>query len=127
MTHARRRSLGLRGAMAGGVLLVAACGSGSTGGSSRGSGGSGPIVMSMVGPLTGSAASQGIPILEGAKAAAKYIDDNGGILGRQLTMDQVDTVGDPADAVPAVNKEIPSGNPVALIGPITLEIKALQP
>jgi branched-chain amino acid transport system substrate-binding protein len=127
MTHARRRSLGLRGAMVGGVLLVAACGSGSPGGSSSGSGGSGPIVMSMVGPLTGSAASQGIPILEGAKAAAKYINDNGGILGRQLQMDQVDTVGDPADAVPAVNKEIPSSSPVAFIGPITLEIKALQP
>ncbi len=127
-TNARRRTLVLRSAMVSGALAVAACGSGGGGGGGGGgSGGSGPITMSMVGPLTGSAASQGIPILEGAKAAAKYINDNGGILGRSLTMDQVDTVGDPADAVPALNKEIPSGNPVALIGPITLSIKALQP
>jgi branched-chain amino acid transport system substrate-binding protein len=126
MTHARRRTLVVRGAAVGGAMLVAACGSGSTT-SSSGSGGSGPIVMAMVGPLTGSAASQGIPILEGAKAAAKYIDDHGGILGRQLQMDQVDTVGDPADAVPAVNHEIPASSPVAFIGPITLEIKAVQP
>ncbi len=126
MTNGKRRSTGLRIGVTAGVLLVAACGSGGGGGSSGG-GGSGPIVMAMVGPLTGSAASQGIPILEGAKAATKYINDHGGILGRQLQMDQVDTVGDPADAVPAVNKEIPAGNPAAFIGPITLEIKALQP
>ncbi|MDQ2959550.1 MAG: ABC transporter substrate-binding protein [Candidatus Dormibacteraeota bacterium] len=118
----------IRSAAVSGVLVLAACGSsGGSSGSSSSGGGTGPITMAMVGPLTGSAASQGIPILEGAKAATKYINDNGGILGRTLTLDQVDTVGDPADAVPALNKEIPSGNPVALIGPITLEIKALQP
>jgi branched-chain amino acid transport system substrate-binding protein len=125
LTNARRRTLGIRFAVVSGTLVVAACGSG--GGTSSSSGGSGPIVMAMVGPLTGSAASQGIPILEGAKAAAKYINDHGGILGRTLQIDQVDTVGDPADAVPAVNKEIPTSRPVAFIGPITLEIKALQP
>jgi ABC-type branched-subunit amino acid transport system substrate-binding protein len=126
LTNARRRTLGIRFAVVSGALVVAACGS-TAGGTTSSSGGSGPIVMSMVGPLTGASASQGIPILEGSKAAAKYINDHGGILGRTLQMDQVDTVGDPADAVPAVNKEIPASSPVAFIGPITLEIKALQP
>ncbi len=102
------------------ALLLGACSSG-------GSTSSGPIVMSMLGPLTGSAAVVGQPILEGALTAAKQINDAGGILGRHLQMDQADTVGDPADAVPALTKELAIGHPVALIGPITAEINAVQP
>jgi branched-chain amino acid transport system substrate-binding protein len=107
------------------VVVATAC---ATGGSSGGGGGgSGPITMAMVGPLTGAQAEVGIPILEGSKAAAQVINGAGGIMGRKLQVDQVDTVGDPGDAVPAVNKEIPIGHPVAFIGPITLEIHAVQP
>lgn len=107
-----------------GILLVAACGTSTT--SSNGSL-SGTIVMSMIGPLTGQYGPYGIPLLEGAETAAKVINDNGGINGAKLQMDQVDTVGDPGDAVTALNKELAIGNPVALIGPLSIEIKAVQP
>jgi branched-chain amino acid transport system substrate-binding protein len=107
-----------------GTLLLAACGLGPATASTADTG---PITFAMIGPLTGASASQGAPILEGSKAAVQYINDNGGILGRHVNFDQVDTVGDPADAVPALNKEIPIGKPVALIGPITREIAAVEP
>ncbi len=104
-------------------LLLGACGGGSTSSGTP----TGPITFSMVGPLTGTYAENGVPILEGSKTAVKQINDAGGILGQKLKLDQADTVGDPGDAVPAVNKEISIGKPVALIGPITLEIHAVQP
>jgi branched-chain amino acid transport system substrate-binding protein len=65
--------------------------------------------------------------LEGAKAAAGIINGAGGILGHKLVLDQSDTAGDAADAVPALNQELAANKPVALDGPITLEIHAVQP
>jgi len=105
------------------TLLIAACGGGGTTTGTNTS----PVVMAMVGPLTGGYAVDGAPILEGSKVATYEINHNGGIMGRQVQLDQVDTLGDPGDAVPALNKELATGNPVALIGPVTLEIHALQP
>lgn len=122
-----RKSRGLAvGVVLGGASLVlAACGGSSA---SAGSGSSGaPVVMSMIGPLTGTYATDGQPILEGAKAATALVNANGGIMGRKLKMDIVDTVGDPADAVPALNKELASKHPSALIGPVTLTIHAVEP
>lgn len=121
-----RRLGGLTGVavLGGASLLLAAC---SSGGGSSGSSGGSPVVMSMIGPLTGTYATDGQPILEGSRAAAAEINADGGILGRKLKMDVVDTVGDPADAVPALNKELATGHPSALIGPVTLEIHAVQP
>jgi branched-chain amino acid transport system substrate-binding protein len=83
--------------------------------------------MSVVGPLTGPDAAEGQAIEEGAKAATLLINNDGGILGRKLQMDIVDDVGDPGDAVPAVNHEIAVDHPIAFVGPITLTIAALQP
>lgn len=101
------------------MLISVACGGSSTATQT------GPIVISMIGPLTGQYAPFGTPLLEGAETAAKVINDNGGVLGRKLQIDQVDTIGDPGDAVTALNKEIATGQPVALIGPISLEINAV--
>ncbi|MGH9102880.1 MAG: ABC transporter substrate-binding protein [Acidimicrobiales bacterium] len=138
---------GLVVTMALGAMVLAACGGGTPSASNGGGGGSGgggtsttaggsgggggslsgTVTMSMVGPLTGTYATDGQPILEGAKAATAEINADGGILGKKLKMDIVDTVGDPADAVPAVNKEVAIGHPVAFIGPVTLSIHAIQP
>ena len=124
----RSRRLGVGIAIAAGSIVLAACGTGtSSGGGGGGSSSGGTITMSMVGPLTGTYATDGQPILEGAKAAAAEINADGGILGKKLKMDVVDTVGDPADAVPALQKEVAFGHPVALIGPVTLEAKAVEP
>jgi branched-chain amino acid transport system substrate-binding protein len=103
------------------VVLAAACGGGG------GGAGGGPIHIAMIGPLTGTYAENGAPILAGTKAAVKVINDAGGVLGQKVVMDQVDTVGDAADAVPALNREIAVNHPVALDGPITLEIHAVEP
>jgi branched-chain amino acid transport system substrate-binding protein len=107
------------------AVALAACGKGA--GSASGSSSGGTITMSMIGPLTGTYAIDGQPILEGAKAAAAEINADGGILGKKLKLDVVDTVGDPADAVPALQKEIAFGHPAALIGPVTLEARAVEP
>ncbi|MGH7777051.1 MAG: ABC transporter substrate-binding protein [Candidatus Dormibacterales bacterium] len=104
--------------------MAAACGGTAT---NTGSGGGSPIHIAVDAPLTGTYAVNGAPILEGTKAAVKVINDAGGILGHKVMMDQVDTVGDAADAVPATNREIAVNHPVFLDGPITLSIHAIQP
>src|SRR6266851_2343281 len=112
------------------MLLLAACSSSSSGGSGSGTGGSGSggtVHLAALAPLTGSFASLGAPIVEGTKAAASVIDAAGGILGKKLVIDPVDTKGDPADAVTALNQEVALNTPAALVGPVTLEIHGVQP
>jgi branched-chain amino acid transport system substrate-binding protein len=87
----------------------------------------GEFHIAIVHPFTGKYAGVGTASMEGAQAGAAAINDAGGILGHNVVMDQVDTVGDPADAVPALNKELSVNKPVAVIGPGGLEIGALQP
>jgi ABC-type branched-subunit amino acid transport system substrate-binding protein len=89
--------------------------------------GGAPIYVAVVGAMTGTYSEIGTAMLEGARAGAQEINDAGGILGRKLVLDVVDTVGDPADAVPAFNKEIATANPAGVIGPAALEIFALKP
>jgi branched-chain amino acid transport system substrate-binding protein len=86
-----------------------------------------PIVFGDLHPFTGQYASVGTHSFAGAKSAEACINDAGGILGRPLHIATGDTVGDPADAVPAVNKLLSVDNAVAIIGPGGLEIGAVQP
>jgi len=85
------------------------------------------IVFGDLHPFTGQYASVGTHSFAGAKAAEACINDAGGVLGRQLQIATGDTVGDPADAVPALNKLLSVDNAVAIIGPGGLEIGAAQP
>lgn len=78
-------------------------------------------------PFTGQYASVGTHSFAGVQAAAACINDAGGILGRKLQIATGDTVGDPADAVPALNKLLSVDNAVAIIGPGGLEIGGTQP
>ena len=87
----------------------------------------GELHIADVHPFTGKYAGVGTASIEGANAAAAAINDAGGVLGKKVIIDQVDTVGDPADAVPALNKELSSNHPVGVIGPGGLEIGAVQP
>jgi ABC-type branched-subunit amino acid transport system substrate-binding protein len=51
-------------------------------------------------------------------AAAKVVNDSGGVLGHQLRCQAVNDTGDPADAVPAANRMLTSiSNLVSLVGP----------
>ena len=87
----------------------------------------GTVHIAGVASLTGSYAFLGGPILGGTKAAAYLINKAGGILGKKLVIDPVDTKGDPADAATALQQEISINHPVALIGPTTLEIHGVEP
>jgi ABC-type branched-subunit amino acid transport system substrate-binding protein len=86
-----------------------------------------PIVFGDLHPFTGQYASVGTHSFAGAKSAEACINDAGGVLGRTLHIATGDTVGDPADAVPAANKLLSVDNAVAIIGPGGLEIGAVQP
>ena len=88
------------------LLLLAACG----GSSSSGGGlGSGPLLVGVLAPFSGADASFGPRYLAGCYAAALSINGAGGIGGRQVSCQQFDTKGEPADAVPAADAMI-SGN-----------------
>jgi neutral amino acid transport system substrate-binding protein len=94
------------GSAVGAILLLAACG----GSSSTGGGlGSGALLVGVLAPFSGADASFGPRYLAGCLAASLSINGAGGIGGRQVSCQQFDTKGEPADAVPAANAMI-SGN-----------------
>src|SRR5690349_2521650 len=91
-------------------LVLAACGSSSSsGGSSGNSSGSGAkagatLTVADVAPFSGPDAALGPTYLATCYGATSVIDAHGGVLGHKLTCKSVDTRGEPADAVPAVNQ-----------------------
>jgi ABC-type branched-subunit amino acid transport system substrate-binding protein len=78
----------------------------------------GSITLGELGPLTGPRADIGAAMVQGAKLALSVINANGGVLGYQVNLDPQDDASDPADAVPAVDKEIAVDHAVAIVGPI---------
>jgi branched-chain amino acid transport system substrate-binding protein len=104
---------------------VTACASGGSSGSGGAS--SGPIHMTVLGSDTGAYAEIGQAMYDGAVAGAAQVNAAGGIMGRKLILDKVDTHGDPADAVPALQQELAKNHPVGIIGPTTLEIFGVRP
>lgn len=127
----RRRAAVTVGSLAVMTLAVACAGnsgsSSAAGGPGGGGSSGGTVHFAVAGAYSGLQAAVGQPILEGSKAAAYVINKNGGILGKQLVVDAVDTKGDPADAVTAIRQDIALNSPVALIGPASLEIHGAQP
>jgi branched-chain amino acid transport system substrate-binding protein len=86
-----------------------------------------PIHLGVLRPFTGKFASVGTAAREGALTAEAAINDAGGILGRPAKVDTADTLGDPADAVPALNQLLSFDKVVGIIGPGGAEIDAVQP
>jgi branched-chain amino acid transport system substrate-binding protein len=113
------------------ALLVAACGSTSTaGGGSSGhitTDGAGKVSFGVLSCFTGPLAVLGQAMLQGSQVAQQVINQNGGILGKQLDLSHEDTQCDEADAVPAVRKLLASDNATGIIGPETQEIAAVSP
>jgi ABC-type branched-subunit amino acid transport system substrate-binding protein len=104
------------------VLVLTACGTTSTSTTSGG-----PVTMGVLSCFTGTLASLGQAMLQGAQVAQKAINDAGGILGRQLNLAQADTQCDEADSVPALRKLLATQDLVGIIGPETQEINADAP
>lgn len=108
------------------ALALAACGSGSSTGSS-GTKPNGPVTIGVLSCFTGTLASLGQAMLQGSQVAQKAINDSGGILGQQLNLTHADTQCDEADAVPAVRQLLAANQVVGIIGPETQEINAVAP
>src|SRR6266446_5661483 len=101
------------------VLALAACGTTS---STPPAASGGPVTMGVLSCFTGTLASLGQAMLQGAQVAQKAINDAGGILGRQLNLAHADTQCDEADSVPALRQLLATQNVVRIIGPETQEI-----
>jgi branched-chain amino acid transport system substrate-binding protein len=112
------------------VLLVAACGSATTGGSGGGTiktDGAGHVSFGVLSCFTGPLAVLGQAMLQGSQVAQKVINANGGVLGKQLDLSHADTQCDEADAVPAVRQLLSADSVSGIIGPETQEIAAVAP
>lgn len=75
-----------------------------------------PIAIALEAPLSGAQAANGQDMLRGAQLAAKQINAQGGVLGRQIQIIAVDDEADPSKAASAVKKAI-KANAVAVVGP----------
>src|SRR5712691_1549568 len=104
------------------VLALAACGTTSAPAASGG-----PVTMGVLSCFTGTLASLGQAMLQGAQVAQKANNDAGGMHGRQLNLGHADTQCDEADSVPALRQLLAAQNVVGIIGPETQEISADAP
>jgi ABC-type branched-subunit amino acid transport system substrate-binding protein len=102
-------AIGLAAALAVGL---AAC-------ASKSSSGAGPsgstLTIADVAPFSGPDAALGPTYLATCYGATTAINNAGGVLGHKLTCKSVDTRGDPADAVPAVNQLFATTSSLALV------------
>ncbi|KLU62711.1 leucine-, isoleucine-, valine-, threonine-, and alanine-binding protein precursor [Peptococcaceae bacterium CEB3] len=96
-------------------LFLGGCGSGG-GSSTSGSSGSGTLDIGWVAPLTGSSANDGQQMLNGAKLAAKEINDTGGIDGKKIKIVAQDDKADPKEAANIANMFAGNKNLVAVLG-----------
>lgn len=98
----------------GAMLLLAACGGGD--GEGDGDGADGDIVIGAVYSVTGSQASIDEPGLNGFELAAKQINENGGVLGRDINVSHVDAASDQTTLTNVVSELIDNDGAVALGG-----------
>jgi ABC-type branched-subunit amino acid transport system substrate-binding protein len=119
----RRRSvLALAVISAAALAALTACSSSSSGpaASAPGSGGAAApsgssLTIADVAPFSGPDASLGPTYLASCYGATAAINAAGGVDGHSLSCKSVDTRGDPADAVPAVNQMFASTSSLSLV------------
>lgn len=112
------------------AILLAACGSSSGSGNnsaSKSNSHGGTLTLGELGPLTGPRADIGAAMVKGANLALSVINADGGVLGHQVKLDPQDDASDPADAVPAADKEINSDHVIAIVGPIVQTAPVVLP
>lgn len=107
------------------TLLAACSGSAVTGGEDDGDG---PIKIGVVGPQSGPSALFGKEFPIGAQLAVDWIEENGGVEGREIELHTIDDQADPETAVAGVRELTDEGvhifigtvnSPVALaLGPV---------
>lgn len=67
------------------------------------------IEIGVAGPMTGQLANIGDQFRQGAEAAAKAINENGGVLGKQIKLVIEDDVCDPKQAISVANRLVANG------------------
>jgi len=108
------------------VLLLAACGNGSS--NSGSNTGTGPLLVGVIAPFTGADAGLGPAYYAACLPAALTINNNGGVLGHKVNCQQFDTRGEPADAVPAARQMVASNsNLMAVVGCTSDEASSVAP
>jgi branched-chain amino acid transport system substrate-binding protein len=117
-----KKSIHLALAVAG-VLTLAACSSGGGSGSS-----SGPVALVQVGAYTGDQAFEA-QFANSIDFPALYVVNKvGGVLGRQVSLIQVDTRSDPADALTNMDKTLATSAGIAgVLGPDSTSAATLVP
>lgn len=102
----------------GAALLCAAVAAVVSGCGSSGSEASddGPVKLGVMAMITGPGAAYGPPTVNSAKLAAKEINDAGGVLGRDLTLEFGDTGNDPKKAITAAQRLITKDRVAAMVG-----------
>jgi branched-chain amino acid transport system substrate-binding protein len=117
-----KKSIHLALAVAG-VLTLAACTSG--GGSSSSSG---PVALVQVGAYTGDQAFEAQFANSIDFPALYVVNKAGGVLGRQVSLVQVDTRSDPADALTNMEKTLATSSGIAgVLGPDSTSAATLVP
>lgn len=113
-----RTRIGAVAAAAGVVLALASCGGGGLTNSGSGGGDSakGDIILGMVTPLSGSSAAIGPYMKNGAQLAVNEINEQGGVMGRQLKLVVEDGACDPKTAAAAASKLVSEGTNVSVGG-----------
>ncbi|GAA4550777.1 ABC transporter substrate-binding protein [Pseudonocardia xishanensis] len=96
-------------------LATAACG---TGGGSSAPGGAQTVDITYIADLSGPAAVYGKPYVDGAKFQVDQINKAGGVHGRQLTIDVVDSGTDQKQAVAAMTAAARGDADVVMYAPI---------
>ncbi len=101
------------------VLMAAVVAAGLSACASSSSGSSGAtgstLTIADVAPFSGPDAALGPTYLASCYGATTAINNAGGVLGHKLACKSVDTRGDPADAVPAVNQMFATTSSLALV------------
>ena len=109
------------------LLVLVAC-SGSNKTTASGTPDTSPLTIGAFNPFSGPDASFGPEMMSGCFPAVDLINTGGGVLGHQLNCKEFDTRGDPADAVPAVNKMMATtSHLVGILGPSSDEALATVP
>lgn len=98
--------------------LAAACGS------AEGDTPGGPIIIGSFGPLTGPTAHPGTAQLRGAELRVKELNEQGGVLGREIKLVSCDDKSSPEQGTACVNRLIDRENAVAIAGTLHSPIVA---
>lgn len=104
-----------------GALCLAGCGGKNAAGPGQAAD-QNKIVIGLIVPLTGEAATYGVSTKQGAELATGEINAGGGLLGRQIVFKIADDKGDPTEGAAAYTRLIDQDKVVAIIGAVMSKV-----